>query len=190
MCKVKAGGAHSLAAGRDIHFYSMPHEDEGPPSLDDRQHEALMREQRRREEFKTITGGIDEWRPRRLKLQDLISRYELDPKEIGELYKHGYLSFKGDLLSMDRSKAPVIGAALLWGPGNMPSVLFAWSFFSLHQQSAAAIAFLMFAIWFATTSFMSARIMRRWYTGRRIARRITAGPGKSDVVDAKSKEPL
>lgn len=174
-------GNGNITVGGDLYLHGRPADDEGPSSLSDAQHEALMREQRRREEFKRLTGGIDEWGPRRVQLQRLITDFELDPLEVGMLYKHGYLTFnKLGLLELNRGRAPMLGAAALWGPGNFPAAGFAWIYLVSPPSQATLLAFLIFAGWFVVTSIYSARIMRRWYTARRFGRRMDTSPVQED----------
>ena len=175
-------GNGNITVGGDLYLHGLPAEgDEGPTSLDDEAHEALMREQRRREQFKRLTGGIDEWGPRRVQLQRLITDFELDPLEVGMLYKHGYLTFnKLGLLDLNRGKGPMWGAAALWLPGNIPAAAFGLVYIMSPPSEATLLAFLIFVGWFSATSIFAARIMRRWYTARRVRRRMDAGPVRED----------
>ena len=134
-------------------------------------HDALLIEDRKRAEFKQVTGGIDERASRRRQFQRLLDM-DADPKELGILSKGGYLTFRNEVLTLDRGRAPAYGAATVFTVGNAPS-LGAATFF-IHSQSLTnkLVSLGIFSVWFLWMTFFASRIMTRWWMAQRLARRI------------------
>lgn len=171
--RVEAQGSYSMAAARDIHIHAPVAADEGEPSLDDKEHQALLREHEQREEFKVITGGIDERRSRRKQLNRLIRDLDFDAREIGLLYKHGYLFFRDEVLDLDQSRLPVYGVSALLVAAAPFIATFAAMFFrtSADQKLLSALCLALLGIVFGGTFVVVVTSMRRWMIMRRLARK-------------------